>query len=252
MKITNRLVFAMSGLILTAASSHADFATVQDIWPSQPAAGTGSEWNLYYGAGSTGVSGSGTGIMEYLYGSDYSRITVNGSDPTQWMGTSGSGNFVAVYAGDSEALYTAGLSGTPISGPIVGGQGTAGNPPSINGGTSFTPASNPFLFMDWINSGSIQAFSDPALNGGTDRMVTFQVTGTLNTPGNINSGYTSLANPTYVIAFEDGSDFDYNDLVVQVSGVAPVPEPTTLISGALMMMPFGAGMVSVLRRKLAA
>ena len=106
--------------------------------------------------------------------------------------------------------------------------------------------------MDWINSGSIQAFSDPALNGGTDRMVTFQVTGTLNTPGNINSGYTSLANPTYVIAFEDGSDFDYNDLVVQVSGVAPVPEPTTLISGALMMMPFGAGMVSVLRRKLAA
>jgi hypothetical protein len=57
-----------------------------------------------------------------------------------------------------------------------------------------------------------------------------------------------------VIAFEDGTDFDFNDLVVEVSGVAPVPvpEPTTMVAGALLLLPFGASTLRILRKNRAA
>ena len=57
----------------------------------------------------------------------------------------------------------------------------------------------------------------------------------------------------YVIAFEDmsvldGSDKDYNDFVVQVSGVVPVPETTTVIAGMLLLLPLGASTLRILRQ----
>jgi hypothetical protein len=73
--------------------------------------------------------------------------------------------------------------------------------------------------------------SDPSLNSDDyDHMVTFEIT------GGAHAG-------DYVIAFEDlpyaSSDLDYNDFVVQVSGVVPVPEATTVIAGALLLLPLG-------------
>ena len=225
----------------------ASLAQVQDIWPAQP--NSGAEWNLY---NSGQGSNPGVGIMEYLYGNDFNRLSIGSSDPATWIGTSGAANFVAVYAGDNEALYTTGLIGTPQSGPIVTGQGQHfGVAPSISGSAaSFTPAANPFLFLDITGNpqGSVNAYSDPALNGGVDRMVTFLVTGFLNTPGNTAGGYTSFSVPTYVIAFEDGSDIDYNDLVVQVQGVSPVPEPTTMVAGAMLLLPFGFSTLRMFRK----
>ena len=44
----------------------------------------------------------------------------------------------------------------------------------------------------------------------------------------------ALSNCTYwekddwIVAFEDGNDFDFNDMVVYVEDVMPVPEPGTL------------------------
>jgi hypothetical protein len=37
--------------------------------------------------------------------------------------------------------------------------------------------------------------------------------------------------------------------VVQVSGVAPVPEATTIIAGALLLLPLGASTLRILRRQ---
>ena len=81
-------------------------------------------------------------------------------------------------------------------------------------------------------------------------MVTFAVTGYLATPG-LNSSWTpfSLGATHYVIGFEDGTDMDFNDLVVEVSCVTPVPEPTTMIAGALLLLPFGASTLRMLRKK---
>ena len=53
-------------------------------------------------------------------------------------------------------------------------------------------------------------------------MVTFAVTGYMSNPGGLGNVFTSFTDGThYVIAFEDGTDFDFNDLVVEVSGVSP-------------------------------
>jgi hypothetical protein len=114
------------------------------------------------------------------------------------------------------------------------------------------PVSQPFLFLDEANG--TMAYSDPALSsGGVDRMVTFAVTGYLADPG-ILSSWTAFSDGTthYVIAFEDGTDFDFNDLVVEVSGVVPVPEPTTMLAGALLLLPFGASTLRILRKNRAA
>ena len=242
MRTFRTLIVAIAGLGLAAASSRAGLTTVNDIWGPQP--GSSGEWNLYNtGSGSA----PGTGIMEYLYG-DFTRV--NDASDIHWTGSPGGATFDAIYAGAGQELYTAGLAGTPISSGILGGSGyTGNNPPSRSSGTiTYTPVSQPFLFLDEANGN--MAYSDPALSsGGVDRMVTFAVTGYLATPGDINS-FTTFSDKTthYVIAFEDGTDFDFNDLVVEVSGVAPVPEATTIIAGALLLLPLGASTLRILRR----
>ncbi|GEM_PF-1526252 len=65
--------------------------------------------------------------------------------------------------------------------------------------------------------------------GGIDQMVTYQITG--------NDGHCDNVIGNYVIAWEDlryhssSFDGDYNDLVVEVSGVVPynIPEPAALV-----------------------
>jgi Domain of unknown function (DUF4114) len=245
MKRTKTLVVAVMGLLFAAASSHAALTTVNDIWGTGAPGNT--EWNLYNtGSGSA----PGNGVMEYLYGTgNFTRV--NDASDIQWAGLSGGATFDAIYAGNSQALYTAGLGGTPTS-LILSGGGSTGATPSRSGSpVIYTPITQPFLFMD--NSGGVNWYSDPTLNsadGGKDHMVTFAVTGYLATAG-VASTYTAFTDgPHYVIAFEDSAngDYDYNDLVVEVSGVAPVPEPTTVIAGALLLLPFGASTLRILRK----
>jgi hypothetical protein len=241
MKRIKTLVAAITGLVLAAASSHAALTTVNDLWGAN---GAGGEWNLY----NSGVGTSpGNGVMEYVYG-NFTRV--NDASDIQWVGLNGGATFDAIYAADSQALYTAGLTGVPISNEILGGPGSTGTIPSRSANVvNYTPVTQPFLFLDQP-SGPYLAYSDPALNSGVDRMVTFAVTGYLVDPG-VLSSWTAFSDGTthYVIAFEDGTDMDFNDFVVEVSGVAPVPEPTTMIAGALLLLPFGASTLRILRRK---
>jgi len=240
-----QLLLLSAGLVLASASSHANLTTVNDIW------GTGApgnqEWNLY----NTGVgAGQGNGIMEYLYGiGNFARV--DDASDLQWEGLSGGATFDAIYAGNSQALYTAGLAGVPTSLILSGGGSTFSTPSRSGSPTTYTPVTQPFLFMD--NSGGVNWFSDPALNtvdGGKDHMVTFAVSGYLATAGVAGSYTTFTGGPHYVIAFEDSAngDYDFNDLVVEVSGVTPVPEPTTMLAGALLLLPFGASTLRILRK----
>ena len=245
MKRIKTLVVAIAGLFLAAASSHATLSTVNDLWGTQP--GSGGEWNLY----NTGVgANAGNGIMEYVYG-NFTRV--NDASDIQWVGSPGGATFDAIYAGANQALFTAALAGTPISTAILSGPGYTGNNPPSRSATvvPYIPESQPFLFLDEANGN--MAYSDPALSSsGVDRMVTFAVTGYLAKPGVISS-WTPFSDGTthYVIAFEDGTDMDFNDLVVEVSGVAPVPVPeaTTILAGALLLLPFGASTLRVLRKR---
>ncbi|MDR2549208.1 MAG: DUF4114 domain-containing protein [Desulfobulbus sp.] len=93
------------------------------------------------------------------------------------------------------------------------------------------------IFGFYIGTPNGKLYSDYAKNGdGQDQMVSFAGTGA-----------NGLSLNHYIIAFEDilGGDRDFNDMVLLVESINPVPEPTT-------MLLFGAGLLGlagVARRK---
>ncbi len=247
----NKILIGLTAAIIPLAAN-AGNVLPQEIWgPGLPGTSGGpSEMNLYLdGAGPYAGKTGELGIMEYLYGNDFTRL--NDSSVVEWEGLSGTVDVNAVYAGAGQHLYTTAPGGSPTSGAIINPGGTIGGTPSISLETAtFTPVTSPFLFLDDTTpSGYAKAYSDPTLNAefggipkGTVRMVAFQVTGSLDIAGDLSGGYTSYEVPTYVIAFEDGTDMDYNDLVVQVSGVRPVPDGGFTV-GLLGMGVLGLGWI---------
>lgn len=92
-------------------------------------------------------------------------------------------------------------------------------------------------------------FSDPSLNGGHPQMVAFAGNGSTSITF---AGHTGRFNPgEYLLAWEDtslaSSDRDYNDFVVLVESVHPVPEPAALGMFGLGVLLIGG--FTVLRRR---
>jgi hypothetical protein len=194
--------------------------------------------------------------MEYLYGvGNFTRV--DDALDTTWSGTSGALRLNAVYTADNNSLYTAAISGTPVSTAILSEAPNQSGAPSRGSTlTAFTPVAQPFLFM-LHPTGGADWYSAPTLNtsdGGKDHMVTFAVDGYLATPG-VASSFTSFTDGThYVLGFEDGVDFDYQDLVVEVDGVAPtalIPNDQGVPDGGSTLAMLGAalGVMGALGRK---
>jgi hypothetical protein len=145
---------------------------------------------------------------------------------------------------------------------LFGGSATAGSKVFVRFSgnqlqTSSTGANNSFAnvangnfssssFGVYLGAAQGIMYSDPALNGGYDNMIALKGYGNTSTGRKLKVGNTVNAwdADSYVLAWEDlrltSSDKDYQDMVLLVSGVTPVPETSTTIALSFLLIPIAA------------
>lgn len=162
-----------------------------------------------------GTGGSENTVMLTLTG-NAAGLTFGIFDPTNIANTLTL--FSGATAGYTTTLKTNGLGGFAATyysaDPLAASTGHASA--AFGGGN---------LFGYFLKVGNTFYYSDSALNSdGTPRVVTYAGDGS-NKIEATNGVFTP---GEYLQAWEDGGDFDYNDFVVVVESVHPVPEPAVL------------------------
>ncbi|KRA33125.1 hypothetical protein ASD68_08745 [Rhodanobacter sp. Root627] len=206
--------------------------------------------NVYTGQASPSsfwsISGSGASenavVMEIAGNANSNSFGI--FDPTD------TGNYLELFGGPASTGWTSQLWNDG-AGKFTAGQYDAGhNQVSLLDATF--GAGNSFGYYLKAADGTF-FFSDPTLNGGNAQMVAYA--GDSSTSLTFD-GHTGMFDAgEFLLAWEDmalqNSDKDYNDFVVVVESVNPVPEP-----GVLGMFGLGAlligGFVGLRRRSLAA
>ncbi|WP_353224840.1 PEP-CTERM sorting domain-containing protein [Salinisphaera hydrothermalis] len=106
----------------------------------------------------------------------------------------------------------------------------------IDGSTTSSSAANfgSDMFGFFLTIGGNTYYSDSSRNGDKARMVGFRGAG--------NSDPSSTYDSEYLFGWEDGTDNDYQDYVVTVNGIRPVPEPSSIamFGVGLLMIGFAA------------
>jgi len=102
--------------------------------------------------------------------------------------------------------------------------------------------------IDWTD------YNGELLAAGNGTLFTFTLLANANAPLGTSALIWGFAGNTP--AGFDYGDADFNDVIlpsfgasINVSAVSAVPEPTTMIAGALLLLPFGASTLRVLRKR---
>lgn len=237
------MTIALAAAFLTAGSAGA--ISISDPWgtPGQEDA-DGDErnfyeiWNELYG-GLDGRPGGDPYVWSQDVYDDWGVDILGGEDLFTFIDPNqdGSFGFEAVYAGNDQAFGWYKPGDTNSLNELAryeGADGLLEGAPGNNLETQDAPA-DPFGFYSQagsdLNNPDDTWYSESSLHGGSRQLAIFR------TPGD---GWTNDLNDNgarqydLLLAWEDraigtqGSDSDYNDLVVGVQGVEVVPEPASM------------------------
>ncbi len=170
-----------------------------------------------------------------------------------------SGDIIAYFAGTG-AAYDEQLGMLVNGTQTAQGFGLDNHSSSI--GNSFNlgyaNAGDTLTFVIHVNDTQGYVYSDPALNGPYDSDGSVGHNHVYSTAYTATSPlYSGIPVGTYV-GFEDlrfpDSDFNYYDESFVFTGVSSttygsVPEPSTVVAGALLLLPFGASTLRIMRKK---
>jgi len=228
MKKLSLVMVAVAAALLAGSAAYA--TSIADPWydaTTNPYS-SADEWNLYQ-------------VYNAMYGTSYTSSADLPQVSNDVLFTAATTNpnvlFVLAQAAfvQSFGWYQDGVM-DPLN-PTVPAQNNVFTltPPGVSGTLYSLPAiTGEFGFLnDNTLSGGNLYFSDQSYNADLlDHMVMF---------------YTPIAD-TYMIAFEDiadgspQSDFDYNDLILEIQGVKLVPEPASMV-----LMGLGIAVLAVRR-----
>lgn len=233
-----RLVAFLTGTILMMTTSAMALTVVNTL-----GGGNGSEQNMQQilngiSQGGTSNVNAYTGFIKDPNDAYWTTGGVGISSATMIVEIAGFANInnFGIYdkANNQAILFNSAAGAGSKVGITFGDYGEGNNLAIINLNTFVTTFQkfDSQTFGFFLKSGNNTFYSDTTKNTDTyDHMVAYQgKNGYVKLPG--ATTFTPWLPNEFVLAFEDtlgGGDHDYNDMVLMIESVAPVPEPGTMV-----------------------